>query len=121
MISKLYCDQQSNLLIFLRGSKKSKAALKELHPDQYQYFSQIWELCKRHMIPGLPTNDLFMLKPCYSPECPHPECLKRKPSVEPTCYPIGPPLSFLSLPIPDPERNGVSHARSVATFALGIT
>jgi hypothetical protein len=40
-ISKLYCDQRSNLLIFLRGSKKSKVALKQLHPDDYQYFLQI--------------------------------------------------------------------------------
>ena len=40
-VSKLYCDRRSNLLIFLRGSEKSKAALKELHPDEYQYFSQI--------------------------------------------------------------------------------
>lgn len=103
-VSKLYCDRRSNLLTFLRGSKKSKAALKQSHPDEYQYFSQVWDIRKRHMIPGLPTNYMFILEPCYNPKCPHPECLKRKPSVEPKWYPGGPPLSFLPLPIPDPER-----------------
>jgi hypothetical protein len=71
------------------------------------------------MIPGLPTNYLFMLKPCYIPECPHPEYLKGKPSVEPTWYPGGPPLSFLPLPILDPIRTWGASCKKCRDICTG--
>ena len=103
-VSELYCDRRAKLLAFLRGSKKAKENLRQSYPQDFQYFSEIWEIHKRHMVPELPTNYLFMLLPCYHPQCSHPECTKGKPLVEPTWYPGGPPLSFLPLPIPDPLR-----------------
>ena len=86
-VSELYCDCRSKLLAFLRGSKKAKENLRQSYPQSY--FS---EIRKRHMVPELPTNYLFMLLPCY-----HPQCTKGKPLVEPTWYAGGPPLSFLPL------------------------
>ncbi len=56
------------------------------------------------MVAGLPTNYLFMLLPCYQPNCSHPQCLKGKPAAEATWYPDGPPLSFLPTPIKDPHQ-----------------
>lgn len=56
------------------------------------------------MVQGLPPNYLFMLLPCYKPECPHPECAKGKPEKEHTWFPGGPPLSTLPIPIPDPGK-----------------
>ena len=88
-VSELYCDRRSKLPAFLRGSKKAKENLRLSYPQDFQYFSEIWEICKQHMVPELPTNYLFMLLPCYHPQCLHPECTKGKPLVEPTWYPGG--------------------------------
>ena len=57
--------------------------------------SKIWEFRGKHMVIGLPSNNIFMLLPCYEVDCPHPVCTKGKLVEEPTW----------SLPIPDPERS----------------
>lgn len=102
-VSNMHQERRPRLLTFLRGSKKEIKCLQKSHPDDYIYFSKIWKLRQRHMVVGLPTNYLFMLLPCYQSECSHPLCVKGKPASEATWYPGGPPLSFLPLPIKDPE------------------
>ena len=55
------------------------------------------------MVCGLPSYVFFLLC-CYKENCPHPQCQAGPPSITPTWYPGGPPISHLPLPVPDPER-----------------
>jgi hypothetical protein len=102
--SGLYQERRPRLLTFLRGSKKAKELLRQSHPDEYIYFTEIWKLRNRHMVASLPPNYLFMLLPCYQPNCSHPQCVNGKPASETTWSPGGPPLSFLPIPIKDPQQ-----------------
>ena len=97
-------ERRARLLIFLRGSKKKKKELKDLYPEEYAYFSKVWRVRNDHMVPDLPENYIFMLPPCYKQDCVHPLCRKGHPEKEPTWFKDGPPLSFIPLPIPDPEK-----------------
>ena len=94
---------RSKLNIFLKGSAKSKDKLCEEDPDQYRYFQKIWDIRRRHMVPNLPSY-IFYLLCCYQNGCPHPVCQLGSPVEFPTWYPSGPPLTYLPLPLPDPER-----------------
>ena len=44
-----------------------------------------------------------MLLPCYKKDCIHPICAAGRPKEEHLWFKGGPPLSYLPLPIPDPE------------------
>ena len=70
--SRMYHERRPNLLTFLRGPKKKLEVLRRSHPDDFEYFSKIWELRGKHMVTGLPSNYIFMLLPCYEVDCPHP-------------------------------------------------
>ena len=54
---------RENLLIFIKGSKKSKRTLLQKEPEQYAYFQTVWDICSRHMVPGLPSQ-ASVLSPC---------------------------------------------------------
>ena len=95
---------QSNLLIFLKGSSQAKLKLKQQEPEQYAYFQKIWDLCSRHMVSELPIQYAFMLMCCYQPVCCHPECEKGKPSSPHRWYDDGPTINMLPLPIVDEQR-----------------
>ena len=103
-LAKKYQERRQRLIIFLRGTKKKKMKLKADYPDEYKYFSQVLEVQERHMVPNLPSNYVFMLRLCYQKQCIHPLCAAGRPEKEHLWFKDGPPLSYLPLPIPDPER-----------------
>ena len=55
------------------------------------------------MVKDLPEIT-FLLFPCYKPDCVHPVCHKGRPEKESTWFKDGPPITFILLPIPDPNR-----------------
>lgn len=83
---------------------KKKKELKAAYPEEYDYFSRVWRVRKDHMVENLPESYIFMLLPCYKPDCLHPLCPKGRPEKEATWFKDGPPLSFIPVPIPDPKR-----------------
>ena len=91
-----------SLLIYLKGSKKSKDILKTDMPTLYDRFDEVWKVRNRHMVKGLPQSYIFFLKCCYQPGCTHPKC-KLAP-VTSTWYSGGPTLSHLPLLVADPQR-----------------
>ncbi|CAB3997451.1 Chromatin modification-related YNG2 [Paramuricea clavata] len=97
-------ERRDRLIIFLRGSQKKKKELKEAYPEDYDYFLRIWQVRKDHMIEKLPANYVFLLLPCYKPNCLHAVCTKGLPRKPATWFKDGPPFSFVPLPIPDPAR-----------------
>ena len=102
-LCKKHQERRTRLLIFLRGSKKKKQ-LKEEHPVEYNYFLKVWNVRTNHMVKDLPENYIFMLVPCYKPDCVHPVCRKGHPEKESTWFKDGPPITFIPFPIPDPNR-----------------
>lgn len=57
-----------------------------------------------HMVTGVPSQYVFFLCCCYSPDCCHPLCQAGKPEQLPQWYPNGPTIDYLPLPAPDPAR-----------------
>ena len=53
---------------------------------------------------NLPSQFVFQLLPCYETSCPHPVCQAGKPEKDYTWYSGCPPLSYLPIPICDPQR-----------------
>ena len=47
---------RGSLLVFIKGSKKSKRTLLQKEPEQYAYFQTVWNILSRHMISGLPSQ-----------------------------------------------------------------
>ena len=45
-----------------------------------------------------------MLLPCYQQGCPHPVCISGKDASVCTWFANGPDVSFLPLPVADPDR-----------------
>ena len=88
----------------MKGKKEEREKQKKDHPEKYACAQVIWNLRKRHMRTDVPLKYIFCLSCCYQPDCEHSLCRKGKPSEEPTWYVGGPPLSFLPVPCPDPER-----------------
>ena len=64
-VSKRYLERRDHLLTFLQGSAKKQSAFEKEFPDEYAYFSKVWNICNNHIIKNLPENYLFMLCPCY--------------------------------------------------------
>ena len=90
--------------IFLKGSAAAKRKLKQDHPKEYQEIEQVWDLRKRHMVKDLPTKYVFCLKCCYQKDCVHPACKEGTSDDNILWYPGGPPITFIPLPVPDPDR-----------------
>ena len=92
--SEQYQTMNSHLLVYLKGSKKSKETLKVEHPNLYQHFEDVWSVRNRHMVTGLPQAAyIFFLRCCYQLECIHQKCQQNPDSS--TWYPGRP-----SIPIP---------------------
>lgn len=85
-------EQRQNLLIYLRGSKSTKAELKKKEPNQYHYFELVWNLRKRYIVPNLPINYVFALKACYKEGCTHPVCKNGKPTNDSVWFSGGPTI-----------------------------
>ena len=96
-------QMRSKLQIFLKGSVQNKDKLRKENPSEYEYFLNIWEIRRRHMVPGLPPYIYFLLC-CYQDGCGHPLGQSGRPVQSPLWYPGCPSISFLPLPVPDPER-----------------
>ena len=67
---------REKLQIFLKGSQKMKHNLQDEFPDLYAWFDSIWTVRNRHMVPGLPSQYIFLLICCYKENCTHPLCKK---------------------------------------------
>ena len=88
-----------HLVVFLKGTKAKREALKRENPDLLNHFQTVWDIRNHHMVKGLPPNYVFYLKCCYQPGCTHPA----EKSLH-SWFQGGPPLTYLPLPVPDPER-----------------
>lgn len=102
--SAAYQNENKLVKVLLKGSKEAKQQLQKDHPEMYRKISEILDLKRRHMRPGVPTKYIFYLYCCYEKDCIHPRCKQGRPEVEATWYSGGPPLSFLPLPEVDPKR-----------------
>ena len=91
-------------MVFLKGTKKKKQKLAAEEPELYAYFTSISEIRRRHEVPGLPPQYLYMLMCCFQPSCPHPLCKTGKEGVPEVWFEGGPPLNVIPMPIPDPIR-----------------
>lgn len=108
-----------SLLVFLKGSKKGKEALKLQEPALYAHFSDVWEVRNRHLVKGLPHNYIFFLRCCYSLECTHPRCKIPQCGTD-SWFPGGPSLSLIPMPVPDPKRPwGNTNCSSCKEFCSG--
>ena len=111
-------EVNKSLLVYLKGSKKSKDSLSAEMPALYKHFDEVWSIRNRHMVRGLPQSYIFFLKCCYQPGCTHSKC--KSPPVTSTWYPGGPTLSQLPLLLPDPQRPwGNSTCTTCKEFCSG--
>ena len=100
--------------------KLSKESLKQRNPQLYAKFGSVWDIRRRHMVHGLPSQYIFMLICCFEPGCSHPLCLKGKPDSIPTWYKEKPPITHLPLPFEDEERPwGSSSCSKCSGFCAG--
>ncbi len=112
--------KREKLLIFLKGSKAQKKALQQEDPHAYSYFSVVWDVRNRHIVPNLPVQYIFFLTCCFSRDCPHPVCQAGEQSTPLKWYSNGPPITHLLLPVPDPERPwGKTDCTSCTGFCTG--
>lgn len=102
--SSSYQKENELVKIFLKGSKASKEKLKTDHPDEFQRIKQIWDVRESHLRKDLPIKYILCLTCCYKESCIHPLCKEGEPSDDVRWYPGGPPMSFIPLPTPDPNR-----------------
>ena len=86
-------ERREKLITFLKGTKKKKQELKDKHPALYEYFSSIWDIRTRHMVPGLPSQ-YYILPSVLLIEGVQSSSLSK-------WYVGGPPLTFSPLPVPD--------------------
>ena len=119
-LSKKQQERRGRLLLFLRGTNKKKKQLENEHPDEYKYFMTVWDVRSNHMVKYLPENYIFMLVPCYKPDCVHPVCRKGRPEKEETWFDGGPPISFVPLPIPDPKKPVGAYCKNASKIVLAI-
>lgn len=98
-----YQEERTVVNTFLKGTKKEKAELKNENTDLFCQIQKVWDLRRRHMVPGLPKNYAFFLVCCYQHDCVHPICQTGNHK-EVYWFPSGPSLSLLPIPTPDPAR-----------------
>jgi len=96
--------RRKHLLVYLKGSRKEKEALKKDEPTLYKYLDEVWMVRNNHMIKELPSQYIFLLLPCYKEGCCHELCRKGEPEEERRWYENGPPLTYIPFPIPDQRR-----------------
>ena len=90
--------------VFLRGTKEAKKELMKTHPDLYTKFERVWGVRDMHLVKSYPLKYIFLLRCCYKNKCIHPRCAKVWPSEVRKWLADGPPLSFIPVPTPDPNR-----------------
>jgi len=95
---------REKLLVFLKGSKREKEALKQNHPALFKQFQAVWKVRNDHMVTGLPSQYVFLLLCCYKNDCSHGLCQAGEPNELVTWYPGGPSIHYLPFPILDPDR-----------------
>ena len=94
---------RKHVLIYLKGSKAQKEELKRKHLSTYVMIEEVWNIRLRHGVPNLPVQYCFMLKCCYKAGCPHPFCCAGN-SLALQWFPDGPTVTYIPLPIPDPNQ-----------------
>lgn len=97
-------EKRQHLLLFLKGSNKKKEQLQRENPDLYAHFETVWDVKKRHEVQGLPTQYLYLLVCCFSPNCPHPLCQAGRGGISFDWFPGGPRVDRIPLPVPDPAH-----------------
>ena len=102
--SSEHLQARSHLLTFLKGSRAAKEKLQRENPVMYTDFQLVWDIRRRHMVQELPAQYVFFLVCCFDQDCPHPVCKKGRPSVVPSWYKGGPPITHLPLPVLDLNR-----------------
>lgn len=76
----------------------------------YEYCEDVWNVRSNHMVANLPPQYIFFLVCCYKPHCTHPLCSQQSSSSNlQRWYESGPLVSYLPLPIPDPNRSYGNH------------
>ncbi|CAB4009143.1 Hypothetical predicted protein, partial [Paramuricea clavata] len=55
-VSRNNHERRDRLLTFLRGSKKNQLLFKKSYPDEYKYFTNVWDVRNNHMVKDLPDN-----------------------------------------------------------------
>ena len=118
-VSKRYLEQRDHLPTFLQGSAKKQSAFEKEFPDEYAYFSKVWNIHNNHIMKNLPENYVFMLYPCYRNDCPHPVCMNGQPNSQPVWFKGGLPLTYVPLPIPDPKRKWGSKCNTCVGTCSG--
>ena len=88
----------------MKGTKKKKQKVAAEEPELYAYFTSISEIKRRHEVPWLPPQYLYMLMCCFQPSFPHPLCKTGKEGAPEVLFEGGPPLNVIPMPIPDPNR-----------------
>ncbi len=56
----IFLTRRSQLLTFLKGSKRDKKELESENPTLFKYFSEIWQVRNNHIDESLPVNYLLM-------------------------------------------------------------
>ena len=102
--SSSYQRENDLVVKYLKGTVAGKAKLEKVHPDEIEKIKKIWDLRKRHLKKNVPSKYIYCLNCCYKTGCIHPLCQAGAPSQTYKWYTNGPPLSFLPLPAPDPEK-----------------
>lgn len=92
------------LNIFPKGKQQQVTKLKQQHPEAYSFFTSVWFVRNRHIVPNLPEQYcMFLLRCCLQPiaSCLHPLCLRAQD--DPDCvmpkawFPSGPTLTQLPM------------------------
>ena len=118
--AKELLERRPKLLSFLHGKSTEKQRLLEEEPDLYAYFTKVWDVYNRHMLPSVPKQYVLMLKPCFNNNCLHPLCQAEANTLpEPTWFPSGPPLTYFPLPIPDTTRPWGADCNVCTGFCAG--
>ena len=105
-VAREYQSRRGDLLVYLKGSKKSKEELKARNPERYRYFDLVWDVKERHMLKNLPCHYIFGLHVCYQQDCPHPICSSQSTCQPLQWYPGGPAVNYVPLPVPDTSTWG---------------
>ena len=112
-------ERRQCLLIFLKGNSKDKKRLREKEPDLFRYFENVWRVRASHMNRNVPENYVFMLTLCHQKECTHPLCGQETMKGDTKWFENGLPLTYLPVPIPDPERPWGGECQACLNICTG--